>query len=229
MARRPRGTPRPPGRRCVPARRRPGATRCRRTSPAAGQPGHRFAEQDQRPVEGAFEPGRGDVGEPVGLGENQAPQPEHAGLQQPVEEAPGQVTEGLPHVGGLIQGAREGRREAVDHLAGGAEDDFGEQMLLVLELLVDGLFSTPRPGRPLRPCWLRGSRAAGTPRWPPEGSRRLRAVRPSPVPPPDTSGPGSPAPGWTGRAQRTPPKPARFREGRRIRMNMTAVFRGDPA
>jgi hypothetical protein len=94
-------------------------------------------------VEGAFEPCCGDVGEAIGLREDQASQLDKIRLGEAVEKELSDGAEGLPYVGCLVERVREGVGESVRQLRVGPEDDLGEEMFLVLELLVDEF--TPRP------------------------------------------------------------------------------------
>jgi len=78
-----------------------------------------------------------DVREAVGIGDDQAPQSEHARLHEHPDEPPRQPIQVLFHVAGVGKRVTDEAYE-VDNLVGAGEDNRGEQSLLVGEILVDG-------------------------------------------------------------------------------------------
>lgn len=60
-------------------------------------------------------------------------------LGEGVEKPSRQVSERLPHIRRVLERARVDPGELVLQLGEGAEDDLGEEMFLVPDLLVDGL------------------------------------------------------------------------------------------
>src|SRR6185437_687553 len=100
---------------------------------------HSFAQNHQGSVEGALKPGRSDLGEPVGFGDDEPAQPYVIWLQQGAQEAAREGAEGLAHVLRVLQRAGRGAGQDVEHPGAGVQDHLGVQVLLVSEVLVEGL------------------------------------------------------------------------------------------